>query len=236
MIDTAYTSRDVELLLDAIGGCDNYILISSSAVYPEYSPQPFREETKTAANKYWGKYGTDKIEAEEALMRRKPDAYILSPPYLYGPMNNVYREAFVFECALSGRKFYLPKDGGMRLQFFHIQDLCRLTDILLKERPCRHIFNTGNKETVSVRDWALLCYRIAEKEAEFVNVYNDIDQRNYFSFSSYEYYLDVSAQYELMPCTKPLSEGLKEAFAWYLNNSDQVRKRPYLDYIDNFIA
>ena len=36
-------------------------------------------------------------------------------------MNNVYREAFVFDCALADRKFYLPKDGSMKLQFFHVK-------------------------------------------------------------------------------------------------------------------
>ena len=29
---------------------------------------------------------------------------------------NVYREAFVFDCALQDRKFYLPKDGDMKLE------------------------------------------------------------------------------------------------------------------------
>ena len=58
------------------------------------------------------------------------DAYILRPPYLYGPMNNVYREAFVFDCALADRKFYLPKDGSMKLQFFHVKDLCRLMEVI----------------------------------------------------------------------------------------------------------
>ena len=47
--------------------------------------------------------------------------HILRPPYLYEPMNNVYREAFVFDCALADRKFYLPKDGSMKLQFFHVK-------------------------------------------------------------------------------------------------------------------
>ena len=84
------------MLLDALGGCDQYLLISSSAVYPENAPQPFMEETPLGANQYWGTYGTNKIAAEQALQKRKPDAYILRPPYLYGPMNNIYREAFVF--------------------------------------------------------------------------------------------------------------------------------------------
>ena len=68
-------------------------------MYPEYAPRPFREDSEKAANKFWGKYGTDKIETECALLDRVHDAYILRPPYLYGPMNNVYREAFVFDCA-----------------------------------------------------------------------------------------------------------------------------------------
>lgn len=233
VIDTAYTSNDVVSLLDALGSYEEYILISSSAVYPEYAPQPFQEKTPLAVNKYWGKYGTDKIEAEKILMKRNPNAYILRPPYLYGQMNNVYRESFVFDCALADRKFYLPKDGGMKLQFFHVHDLCRFIDILLKSKPSQHIFNVGNKEAISIREWVELCYRVVGKKAEFVNVYDDIEQRNYFSFYNYEYYLDVSLQYALMPDTKPLYDGLNEAFNWYKDNSDKVIKKAFFDYIDN---
>ena len=236
VIDTAYTSEDVGLLLDALGSYEDYILISSSAVYPEYHPQPFKEGMKLAENKYWGKYGLNKIKAEEMLMERNPNAYILRPPYLYGQMNNVYREAFVFECALADRKFYLPKDGSMKLQFFHINDLCRFIDIILKDKPSEHIFNVGNKDTVSVREWVSLCYHIAGKQAELVNVYDDIEQRNYFSFLNYEYCLDVSKQQELMPDTKPLIDGLKESFDWYQANSDLINRKPYLDYIDSHFA
>ena len=153
VIDTAYKAKDVELLLDSLGNCKEYILISSSAVYPEYAPQPFKENTDVAVNRFWGKYGTDKIEAENALLQRKPDAYIVRPPYLYGAMNNVYREAFVFDCALADRNFYLPKDGGMKLQFFHIRDLCKFIDILLERHPQQHIFNVGNKDLISIREW-----------------------------------------------------------------------------------
>lgn len=233
VIDTAYTSNDVVSLLDALGSYEEYILISSSAVYPEYAPQPFQEKTPLAVNKYWGKYGTDKIEAEKILMKRNPNAYILRPPYLYGQMNNVYRESFVFDCALADRKFYLPKDGGMKLQFFHVHDLCRFIDILLKNKPSQHIFNVGNKEAISIREWVELCYRVVGKKAEFVNVYDDIEQRNYFSFYNYEYYLDVSLQDALMPDTKPLYDGLNEAFNWYKDNSDKVIKKAFFDYIDN---
>ncbi|WP_281550330.1 NAD-dependent epimerase/dehydratase family protein, partial [Murimonas intestini] len=115
----AYTGEDVSDLTDALpDGVKDYILISSSAVYPETNVQPFTEEQEIGSNSIWGNYGTNKIEAEKILPSRMPAAYILRPPYLYGPMQNVYREPFVFECALSNRVFYIPKDGTMKMQFF----------------------------------------------------------------------------------------------------------------------
>ena len=85
-------------------------------------------------------------------------------------MDNVYREAFVFDCAMADRKFYLPRDGKMKLQFFHVHDLCRFTEILLNTKHSQHIFNVGNKETVTIREWVHLCYRAAGRQAEFINV------------------------------------------------------------------
>ena len=229
---TAYTKADIEDLLAGLDSFGGYIMLSSSAVYPEYGVQPFQEDGLLAANKFWGTYGTNKIEAEQELLRRVPDAYIIRPPYLYGPMNNVYRESFVFECALQNRKFYLPKDGGMQLQFFHVADLCRFMEIIMDKNPGNHIFNVGNRESISIRDWVRLCYTAAGKEPEHVNVYDDVEQRKYFCFSDYEYYLDVTKQYELMGDTISLDYGLKEAFAWYLANKDEVAVRPYMQYID----
>ena len=226
---TAYTGEDVRSLLDALGSFDDFVMISSSAVYPETEAQPFTEKTTIGANKFWGIYGTNKIDAETVLQQRVPNAYILRPPYLYGPMNNVYREAFCFDCAMADRKFYLPKDGSMKLQFFHVKDLCRLIDVILEKKPKQHVFNVGNKEAVSIKDWVELCYQAAGKEAEFVNVYDDIEQRNYFSFYNYEYYLDVTKQQELLPQTESLADGLKEAFEWYSENQDKVNKKPYFD-------
>ena len=65
------------------------------------------------------------------------------------------------------------------------------------------------------------------------NVRQDIEQRNYFSFHAYEYYLDVSSQYELMRDVKSLDAGLEESYNWYVKNKDKVNKKPYIEYIDN---
>ena len=212
---TAYNETDVADLLNALGDFKNYVLISSSAVYPETLPQPFTEDMPTGANSVWGDYGTNKIAAEKCLSERVSNAYIIRPPYLYGKMNNLYREAFVFECAERGMPFFVPNGGEMPLQFFDIEDMCRFIAILLEKQPKQRVFNVGNPDTVTVREWATLCYKVHGKEPEIRNVLFRINQREYFPFYDYAYKLDVSAMRELMPDVKPLEEGLAQSYEWF---------------------
>ncbi len=230
---TAYTAEDVKHLLDGLGKYKEYILISSSAVYPETNNQPFAENSIVGENKYWGQYGVNKIEAEKILLERVPSAYILRPPYLYGPMNNVYREAFVFDCAMNDRKFFLPRNGEMKLHFFYINDLCKMIEKVLEKKPTQHIFNVGNEEVISIKDWVELCYKTVGKKPVFEKVKDNIDQRQYFSFYDYEYILDVWAQKELLSELTPLQEGLEESYQWYKNNMTKVNKKDFIKFIDN---
>lgn len=229
---TAYTAADVDALLDAVGDVPRYILISSSAVYPETLPQPFREDMPVGPNSLWGTYGTDKIAAEQRLLTRLPHAYVLRPPYLYGPGNEIYREAFVFECAEADRPFYLPGDGSMPLQFFHVRDLCRLMERILDGAPANHILNTGNPHSVTVRDWVTLCYAAAGKTPRFIEVDATVPQRSYFPFLNYAYQLDTARQQEILPDVAALEAGIAESYAWYRENRELIRKKPLLAYID----
>ncbi len=228
----AYTGEDVRTLLNGIGSVKDYILISSSAVYPETNKQPFNEEQSVGANSIWGAYGSNKIEAEQALLERRPDAYILRPPYLYGPMNNIYREAFVFDCALKNREFYVPKDGSMKLQFFHVEDLCRMIESILSVHPDYHIYNVGNPDMVDINTYVKLCYQAVGKPLNIVNVFDHDNQRDYFSFNDYGYELDVSRQRELLMNTKDLAEGLRESYEWYKEHKDEVNRKNYIEFID----
>ena len=229
---TAYNARDVDSLLDAVGDVAHYVFVSSSAVYPETLPQPFREDMPVGPNVHWGAYGTDKIAAEQRLLFRMPRAYILRPPYLYGPGNEVYREAFVFECAEGDRPFYLPGEGAMPLQFFHVRDLCRLMERILLVPPAQHIINTGNPQDVSVREWAEMCYAAAGKTPRFVQVDEAVPQRSYFPFLNYPYRLDTAAQEAILPDLTPLDEGIAESLAWYRENRDLIRRKPLIPFID----
>lgn len=230
---TAYTSDDVENLLAGLNDVNDYILISSSAVYPETLGQPFNEEQLVGFNSIWGDYGINKIEAEQYLLSQIPQAYILRPPYLYGPMQNLYREPFVFECALKNRPFYLPENGNMSLQFFHVEDLCKLMEIIINEHPSEHIMNVGNSEIIDINRFVELCYQVAGAKLEKRYVKNHDNQRDYFSFHNYDYALDVSRQNKWLPVQKELLTGLKESFDWYLEHQDEVVKKNYIEFIDN---
>ena len=226
-----YNQKDIKNILDALGEFKDYIFISSSAVYPETNEQPFSENQNIGLNSIWGKYGTDKIEAEEYLLSRVPSAYILRPPYLYGPMQNVYREPVVFECALKNRKFYIPNDGKMKLQFFHVDDLCKVIEKIIEKHPKEHIFNVGNNETVDINTFVELCYKAVGTPLEKVYITNHKNQRDYFSFYNYEYILDVSRQNKLLPEQKNLFDGLKESYEWFKNNQEKVVKKEYIKFI-----
>lgn len=227
-----YNQQDIKNILDAVGGFKDYIFISSSAVYPETNMQPFSENQSIGVNKIWGKYGTDKIEAEEYLISKVPNAYILRPPYLYGPMQNVYREPFVFECALKNRKFYIPNDGKMKLQFFHVDDLCKVIEKILEKHPTNHIYNVGNTESIDINTFIELCYKVVGTPLEKVYVTEHNNQRDYFSFYDYEYSLNVTKQSELLMEEKDLFEGLKESYKWFKNNYNEVEKKDYIKYIE----
>lgn len=105
---TAYNQEHIKSILNSGVIFDNYIFISSSAVYPETNIQPFNEEQACGQNSVWGDYGINKLMAEQYLINHCPDAYILRPPYFYGMYENLYREAFPFDCAELDRKFYIP--------------------------------------------------------------------------------------------------------------------------------
>lgn len=231
---TAYTGNDVRLLLEGLDltKLRTYILISSSAVYTEKDPQPFKETLIPGENCFWKDYGTAKIAAETTLEKGFENHYIIRPPYLYGPGNNVYREAFIFDCADANRPFYLPEDGSMPLHFFYIDDLCRMIDAILEKQPSIRIYNVGNLVTVTIQEWVDLCYEVAGKQPVYLSVPKEVAYRNYFPFYHYAYCLDVTRQKELLPNLTPLKEGLKASYQWYQSHHDQVQRKPLIQYIE----
>lgn len=235
----AYNRNQIEKLIDSLDSFDDYIMISSSAVYPELNAQPFSENQQCGYNSIWKDYGTNKLAAENILFQKVKNAYVLRPPYLYGELQNLYRECFVFDCADQNRAFYVPCDGDMKLQFFYVGDLCAIIQKILDIHPVEHILNVGNYKSVTIKEWVSICYKAAGKEPpKFVSVHNVDNLREYFCFNNYEYMLDVTLQKKYFPRTTALLDGLKASYIWYKTNknnpdySDYFQKKKYFKFIE----
>ena len=231
-----YTADEMRNLLDGLGEIGDFVFISSSAVYPETTPLPFKETDPTGVNTIWGDYGTNKIAAEQQLLDRLPNAYVLRPPYFYGKYQNLYREGFVFDCAMKKMPFYIPKDGKMPLQFYHVHDLCKIIGALIAKKPREHILNVGNKEIVDINTFVEICYDIVGTKLQKVYVDASHGQRSYFPFHDYAYSLNVTKQYEIISDTVPLYDGLKEYFDYYKDHQNEVMKKTsYFEYIEKYL-
>lgn len=124
----------------------------------------------------------------------------------------------------------------MKLQFIHMHDICRLVDSLLTNQPKQKIYNVGNEEAPSIKEWVSMCYEIVGETPEFIEVMDDISPLKYFSFADYQYLLNVDHQMEMIKTTIDFKEGLKESWAWYQNNENLVNKRDYQLFIDENLA
>lgn len=232
VIDDGYTLDDVKNLHEALGGFKTYIFISSSAVYKDTNVLPFKESDEIGYNSYWKDYGLNKIAAEEYINKNIKNSYIIRPPYLYGPMNNIYREAFIFECIENNLPIYIPKNGKMPLQFFLILDLAKFILEIIRNNPKNRIYNVGNKEIVDINTWVKECFYVLGKSPKMIYVNEDINQRDYFPFLDYSYILDTNKQDELLKDLTPLSIGLRESYLWYSKNKDKIRRKPLIDFIN----
>lgn len=234
---TAYTAEDIECLLDELVGFGKYVMISTSAVYPETLKKPFKEGDLCGPNKFWGLYGANKIKAEQSLFKRVPEAYVLRPAYIYGEQNNLYREAFVFDCAMANLPFYLPENCNLSLQFSYIGDLCKLIGIILEKNPEPRIINVGDSRTVTAEEWVRICYSVAGKKPVFKYAPDEFKLHKYFPFMNYDYEVEVTVQNSLLDSLTPLEEGLRRSFNWYVENGEgYVRKKDYSGFIrENFL-
>ena len=86
---------------------------------------------------------------------------------------------------------------------------------------------------MTIKEWAAACYNAVGKTPTFINVFGEIEQRNYFPFSDYGYCLDTSAQSEILPELTPMETGLTRAYKWYKNNKSAINSKNYFDFIKN---
>jgi nucleoside-diphosphate-sugar epimerase len=155
----------------------------------------------------------------------------MRPPFIYGPGNPYYREAFFWDRLRDHRPIILPGDGRRLMQFVYIRDLVDCCMRSLDEPAAvGQAFNIANARPVAQFDLVHLLAEVAGKPLNLVRIPRQrilqlggqvMGPRLYFGA-----YYDVPAITEVITKVqrvlkfKPtdFTEGLKDTYKWYLRH------------------
>ncbi len=225
------TAPQVEATARAVPGeLSRYIFMSSAGAYGEGLNHD--EDDPLAPSTHPSDYVRNKAESERALFRLHREtgfpAVTFRPPFVYGPENAFYREAFFWDRIRAGRPVIVPGDGQRLMQFVYVNDLVAASLAAL-ESPAApgRAYNIGHEAPLThleaVNAFAAAC----GKPVEIVRVPREIIVRNgghVFKVPMYfgEYYdlppiteRIARVQRELGVSVTPLANGLKETYQWY---------------------
>jgi UDP-glucuronate 4-epimerase len=134
---------------------DRFLLCSSSTVYGEGAPIPFREDAPLGTP--MSPYGATKRAAELLGLTyhylHKVPVVCLRPFSVYGPRLRPDLAMTIFAHAiLSGRALPLFGDGSIRRDFTHVSDICAgLIAALRADGVVGQTINLGHSEPVAIR-------------------------------------------------------------------------------------
>ncbi len=183
------------------GKVSRYLFMSSVAAYGDGLNH--HEGDALAPDDHPNAYARNKAMSERALFRMHQRSgfpiVTLRPPFVYGPGNPFYREAFFWDRFRAGRSIILPSEGHRLMQFVYVKDLVELAMKAMDLRNAvGHAFNTANPRAITQHELVLDLGRAAgAKEPQIVSIPRELihraggqamGERLYFG-----YYYDVPA-------------------------------------------
>jgi 2'-hydroxyisoflavone reductase len=190
----------------------------------------------TDANDYF----RNKAASERALFRMHREsgfpAVTMRPPFVYGPENPFYREAFFWDRIRRDRPIIVPGDGERLMQFVYVDDLVTACfNALDNPSAVGFSFNVAHEKAVTQTDLVNGLAKAAGKQTSIVQVPRDLIVRNggdvfrdplyfgqYYDLPSITAVVDrVKRVLQVEPTSFAI--GLRETYHWY---SDQAERRP----------
>ncbi len=232
--DARTGAREVSYVVDALGAPPGrYVYLSSVSVYGD-GPLPLREDSPREPS--LGGYSEDKIAAEDYLFeqqrRGRLNVAVVRPPFVYGPWNNIPREAWFWDRILAGRPVIVPDGGRTRFHWAAAKDVAwALAECLENPAAEGQAFNIAEAESVTHAEFIDRLAQVAGRPAEKVPVPRKrIRELGGGSFGASMYFgatLDAETDFSVsiekartrlgFRPTDPV-EGLTETFRWYLAN------------------
>jgi 2'-hydroxyisoflavone reductase len=236
------TAAQVEATARACGDkLQRYIFMSSVAAYGDGLNH--HEGDALAADDHPESYARNKAMSERALFRLHHryglPVVTIRPPYVYGPGNPFYREAFFWDRMRDNHPIILPGDGRRLMQFVYVKDLVGASLRAMEEpHAIGHAFNIANPRPVTQAEAVQAFAAAAGKKPVLVRIPRErilhagghpMGPHLYFGV-----YFDLPAITQVVTKAQRVLRfrptdfaiGLKETYRWYMRN----QKKREVDY------
>ncbi len=234
--DRGTTGQQVEATAKAIpGDLSRYIFMSSVAAYGDGLNHA--EDDPLASDMHANDYVRNKAGSERALFRMFHESRFpvvtMRPPFVYGPENPFYREAFFWDRMSIERPVIIPGDGNRLMQFVYVNDLVEACfNALTKHTAPGRAFNVADDKPLTQVEAVNEFAKAVGKPATVVRVPRDIIARN--GGNAFHPPLYFGQNYDLPPITEavgrvkrvlnvamtPFAVGLKETHKWYTKHRE----------------
>jgi 2'-hydroxyisoflavone reductase len=240
VFDNAYdwergtTAAQVEATVKLVGDrITRYIFLSSVAAYGDGLNH--KESDPLAPDYHVDPYVRHKATTERLLFRMHSHTGLpvvtFRPPFVYGPNNPFYREAFFWDRLRAGRPVVIPGDGHRLMQFAYVHDLVHAMMRSMEEpRAAGEAFNIGDTKPLTQVEVVEKMAKVAGTDVVLARVPRDVIVSLGGSVMEEPYYF--GEYYDLPPITMnigkvtrmlkmkltPFEVGLKETYRWYMRN------------------
>ena len=226
-----------------------YVFMSSVAAYGDGLNH--HESDALAPDDHRDAYVRNKAMSERVLFRLHQriglPVVTFRPPFIYGPGNPYYREAFFWDRLRDNRPIIIPGDGRRLMQFVYVNDVVAACLRAIDERGAvGHAFNVANPRPVTQTEAVEAMAKAAGKKLRMVRVPRERVVRSgghpmgpklYFAM-----YFDVppitevitQAQRVLRFRTTDFERGLKDTYRWYTRQRN--RSKPDYTFEDSLMV
>ncbi|CAE8704058.1 unnamed protein product [Polarella glacialis] len=140
--------------IEASGGCEQFILMSSAGVYGPTDVLPLTEQNPGDPNSRH----KEKLECENYLKAKGLNWTSIRPVYIYGPLNYNPVERYFFDRVARGRPVCVPLDGTFITQLGHCEDLADFMALCIGNPAVNgQVYNVSSEEYVTFDGMAKLC-------------------------------------------------------------------------------
>lgn len=243
-----HVQNDYELFRDKT---DQYIFISSSAVYQRPIPKLPITEATPLHNPHWA-YAQSKIDSEKLLMKlfkeKNFPVTIVRPSHTYDKTRTPIRLDYTFLHRLkNGKKILIHDDGNSKWTLTHAKDFAMaFVELLGNPKTLGEAYHITSDEVLT---WNQIAQILADKAGYKLNIANipadfvinyDADWGNNLTWDKrYPGIFDNSKIRNIAPDFKaviPFEKGAEEIVEWYNSHPEyQIVNDEFDKLVDNII-